>query len=151
MSMKSPAFVEQLRRDVSYAWRMLARHPAFTVVAALTIALGVGASTAVFTVVDAVVFRPLPYAEPDRLVKLWSRSSPAPTDNLSWPELEELRGLRDLFLEVAADDGGGASVTHRDGSREAVGGAIVTGNWLSTLGVKPFLGRPFTDAETEPG
>jgi putative ABC transport system permease protein len=152
MSMKWRAITEELRRDVSYAWRTLARNPAFTIVAVLTLALGVGANSAVFTVVDAVVFRPLPYEEPEQLVKLWSRSSRQPTDNLSWPDLEEMRGLRDLFTEVAADDGGGVEITHRDGSREAVGAGIVTGNWLTALGVRPFLGRAFLPEEAaQPG
>lgn len=140
-----------MRSDLSHAWRMLGRNPAFTAVAVLTLALGVGANSAVFTVVDAVVFRPLPYEEPDRLVKVWSKDARQPTDNLSWPDLEEMRGLRDLFAEVAADDGEGIRATHRDGSHEEVGGAIVTSNWLSTLGVQPLLGRPFVSAEAEPG
>jgi putative ABC transport system permease protein len=149
--MRLRAFVEELRRDVSYAGRMLARNPAFSIVAALTLALGVGANSAVFTVVDAVVFRQLPYEEPDRLVKLWREDSREPTDNLSWPDLEDLRGLRELFAEVAADDGEGVSVTHRDGSREGVSAAIVTSNWLTTLGVRPFLGRAFLSEEEQPG
>jgi hypothetical protein len=85
MSMKLRAMVDELWRDVAYAWRMLGRNPAFTAVAALTLALGVGANTAVFSVVDAVVFRQAPYEEPERLVKIWSKSSPQPTDNLSGP------------------------------------------------------------------
>ena len=151
MSMRLRAIVEELRRDVSYAWRMLARSRAFTAVAVLTIALGVGANAAVFTVVDAVVFRQAPYEEPERLVKIWSKDAREPTDNVSWPDLEGIRALRDLFVEVAADDGEGVEVTHRDGSREGVGSAILTTNWLPALGVRPFLGRTFQASEAEPG
>ena len=140
---RTGAMADELRRDVAYAWRMLARNPAFTAVAVLTLALGVGANAAVFTVVDAVVFRPLPYEDPERLVKIWSTDSRQPTDNLSSPDLDEMRGLHDLFAEVAADDGEGVELRTATARAKQVGGAIVTSNWLSALGVRPFLGRAF--------
>ena len=82
------AMGDQIRRDVIHAVRMLARHRGFALLAIATLALGVGANTAVFTVVDTVIFRPLPYAHPERLVKIWRqvRASPPTTSRgrISW-------------------------------------------------------------------
>ena len=77
--------------DLAYAVRLLGRNKAFTTIAIATLALGIGANAAIFTLVDTVVFRPLPYAEPDRLVKIWDRSSTQPTDNVSWSDFSDIQ------------------------------------------------------------
>src|SRR6266542_529213 len=148
---RSGAVADQLRRDLSYAVRMFARNKGFTAVAVATLALGIGASTAIFTVVDAVVFRPLPYANPGRLVKIWDKESRQPVDDVSWPDFADMRAQRDVFEQVAADDGMGFDVRHGDGSRESIDGAMVTIDWLTTLGVQPILGRGFLPEEATPG
>jgi predicted permease len=140
-----------LSNDLLYALRILRKNAGFTAVAIATIALGIGANTATFSIVDTVVFRPLPYAAPDRLVKIHGRSSAQPIDDMSWPDFADIRSQNDVFAQVAADDGSGVTITHQDGSREAVNGAFVTTNWLSTLGVRPILGRDFLAEESQPG
>jgi putative ABC transport system permease protein len=137
--------------DFLYALRILRNSPGFTAVAIATIALGIGANTATFSIVDRVVFRPLPYKDPDRLVKIYGNSSAQSIDDVSWPEFVDIRGQSNVFVQTAADDGSGFTITHADGSREPVNGAFVTTSWLSTLGVRPILGRDFLVEESQPG
>ncbi len=141
----------QIRRDVTDAVRALRRSPGFTAGALATLALGIGANTAIFSIVDTVVFRPLPYTAPERLVKIYDGRSAEPTDNVSLADFLDLRERGGVFVEVAADDAAGFAVTHPGGERELLGGAMVTTNWLSTLGVRPILGRPFLEDESLPG
>ena len=83
--------MDKLRQDVRYALRLWRKKPAFAAVAILTLALGVGANTAMFSIVNAVLLRPLPYANADRLVSIWSRTSQYPRGLLSYPEYGEVR------------------------------------------------------------
>ena len=85
--------LDALARDVVYGLRIARRNPGFTAAAVVTLALGIGLTTATFTVADAIIFRPLPYAEPERLVKVWGRSSVHPTDNMA---LADFAGVADL-------------------------------------------------------
>jgi predicted permease len=150
---KAGATIDQLRQDVVYAARMLRRSPGFTAVAIATLALGVGANAAVFSIVDTVVFRQLPYRDPDHLIKICARSQSNDScgDDFSAEELFALRAQTDVFEGIAADDGYGANVVRPDGSKESVGVATVSANWLDTLGVRPILGRDFASDEGEPG
>jgi putative ABC transport system permease protein len=150
---RSGSTIDQLRQDASFAVRMLRRNPVFAVIAVTTLALGVGATTAVFSVVDTVVFRRLPYQEPDRLVKICGTGPQDRScdDDVSLEEFESLRDDSDTFQQIAADDGTGATIMRADGSRESVGVGLVSQNWLSTLGVRPLVGRDFAPAETQPG
>jgi len=132
---RAGALVEQLGQDLAYACRVLGRNQGFTAVAVLTLALGIGVNAAIFTLVDTVVFRPLPYREPGRLIKIWDRSASEPVDNVSWPDFVDIRSRRDLFEEVAADDAMEFHVAGLAGSARAVDGAVVTTNWLTTFGV----------------
>jgi putative ABC transport system permease protein len=133
------------------AFRGLGRNKGFTAIAVVTLALGIGANAAIFTLVDTVVFRPLPYREPERLVKIWDKASSQPTDDVSWLDFVDLGAQRDIFEQVAADDGTDFNVGERDGSHQSVDGALVTTEWLGTLGVQPLLGRGFLPEEAEPG
>jgi putative ABC transport system permease protein len=126
------------RQDVRVALRRLARTPGFTAAAVGTLAISMGAATAVFSVVDTVVFRPLPYAEPERLVKIWSVHGRERFGDMSLPDFLDIQAQAGVFEQVAADDWG-------------VGGALVTTNWLSTLGVRPVLGRDFRSDDATPG
>ncbi len=150
---RSGFVIEQLRQDLFYAVRMLRRNVGFAAIAVITLALGIGATTAVFSVVDTVVFRPLPYEQPDRLVKICGTGprDRACDDDFSRPELEAIRDRSAVFEEVAADDGFGAVVVHPDGSRESVGVGLVSQNWLSTLGVRLLAGRNFFPEEGQSG
>lgn len=153
---RAGALVDQLRQDLSYAVRMLRKNLGFTAVAAATIALGIGANTAIFSVVDTVVFRPLPYSDPDRLLKICGTGArdAACDDDFSAAELESLRQQSGVFEQIAADDGTGAgtaTVTRPDGTRDPLGIGLVSTNWLATLGVRPLVGRDFAAEEGQPG
>jgi len=144
------ALLEEVWRDLVFAFRMLVRHPGFTAAAATTLALGIGATTAVFSIVDTVVFRPLPYREPNQLVKIWDSASASPVDDVSLPDFLDVRSQNGAFESMAADDGRDFAVSYR-GSQESANGAVVTADWLSTLGIQPMLGRAFLPEETQPG
>jgi putative ABC transport system permease protein len=145
--------LESIARDVAYGARTLAKRPGFTTVAVATLALGLGSSTAMFSVVDTVVFRPLPYRDPGRLFKICLQAPQQARcdDNaMSLADLLDLRQQSRTFQEIAADDGDGVQVRHADGSRESVDRARVTMNWLSTLGVRPAVGHDFAPQEDRP-
>ena len=125
---------EQLRRDLSYAARMASRNRGFTTAAILTLALGTGAATATFSIVDAIVFRPLPYASADRLVKIWGSSAADPLDNMSLADFVDISERSGVFEQVAADDGTGFKVEYRGASHDALGGIVTAGVALDARG-----------------
>ena len=147
---RAGALVEQLWRDLTYAVRMLLKHRGFTAATVTTLALGIGANTAIFSIVDTIVLRPLPYADPDRLVKIWGATSTTSRADISWPDFLDVQAQNGVFERMAADDGMGFNVV-LDGSRGSALGAMVTSEWLSTFGVQPLLGRSFLRKEAEPG
>lgn len=139
--------IEQLVQDFRYGVRLLRRSPVFTVVAVLTLALGIGANTAIFSVVHAVLLRPLPFPESDRLVRLFE-SSPSgnhrnvvnPLNFLNW------RDRTRSFQQMAAMHGWTSNVTG-EGEPLAVDGMRVSTEFFSVLGVSPFMGRGFIAEE----
>ena len=137
---------DSLLRDIRVGVRGLLRRPAFTLTALATLALGLGANTAVFTVVRHVLLAPLPYQEPDRAVMIWSKWRGFDKTWLSDAEVLDYRTRVKAFSEVGAWSGAQVNVTG-DGDPIRIGAAFVTPNLFSTLGVKPFVGRNFTDAE----
>lgn len=140
---------DDLARDIIYGLRIARRNPGFTTAAVLTLGLGIGVTTTTFTVADAIVFRPLPYAQPERLVKVWGRSSAHPADNMALADFTGVKDLTAIFDQVGADDGMGVRV--EDGrTSHAANGALITAEWLSTLGVPPTLGRGFVAEEFLP-
>src|SRR6202008_715266 len=98
--------------------------------------LGIGANTAIFSIVDTIMFRPLPYADPGRLVKIWGATAGTARADISWPDFADIQTQNRVFDSIGADDGMGFTVVY-NGSREMVLGAMVTTEWLSTLGVRP--------------
>ncbi|HEV3139768.1 MAG TPA: ABC transporter permease, partial [Vicinamibacterales bacterium] len=129
-------------QDLKYAVRLLGRRPAFTAVALLTIALGIGANTAIFSVVKAVVLAPLPYGDPNRLVMLWGQRDKGATTHLSGPEVRDYLTQSRTFAAVAAYTGTAAILTG-GAEPERVVAATVTPNIFATLGAPAFLGRTF--------
>jgi len=131
-----------MTQDLKYAIRILLRNPLVTALAVVTLALGIGANTAIFSVLNAVVLRPLPYADPDRLVVIWEtiagndRRSVAPGNFTEW------RARNKSFSDLAATFYGNFNLTG-DGPPERIDGATVTSNLMSTLGVSARLGRTF--------
>ena len=129
---------------------MFVKNRGFTAAAVLTLALGIGATTAIFTIVDTVIYRQLPYKEPGRLVKIAGHAAGQPTDVLSFADFADVRDRNRAFEQIAADDGTDFTVTI-DGQTRSVLGGVVTTSWLATLGVQPILGRSFLPEENQPG
>jgi len=141
-------------QDARYALRMLARSPAFTLAAVATLAVGIGANAAIFSLVRAVLLRPLPFAQPERLVALWeandgkgwSRMPASPPNYLDWKaqsrSFESMGAYTDTTL-VATERGGSDA--------QRLDGAAVTSGFFETLGVSAVHGRVFRESETSPG
>jgi putative ABC transport system permease protein len=143
--------VESMLQDVRYAVRVLLETPAFAVAAVLTVAIGVGANTAIFSLVDAVILRPLPFEKPDRLMAVWEqnpergwyKAQVAAANYLDWQAQSE------TFVDMAAhNDWLIQMALTGDGEPEMVFANEVTGNFFSVLGVQPLLGRDFRPEET---
>jgi predicted permease len=137
--------LESLWHDARYAIRSLRKSPAFTTVALLTFALGVGANTAVFSVVSGILFRPLPFANPHRLAAIW------PTRAISNAELEYMQSHTKGFEAIAAFSPGWGIALTGSGEPHQLDAARVSTNYFQTLGVRPALGRSFANSESSPG
>ncbi|MFN8652965.1 MAG: ABC transporter permease [Gemmatimonadales bacterium] len=144
----------ELRQDLQVAWRGLRRTPGFTLVALLTLALGIGANSAIFGVVRSVLLRPLPYPEPGQLVQLWTdysaQNGRAEPEWLTPPDFTDWRAQNRSFSGMAAYDGWGPDLTG-EGDPVALGGLAVGGDYFSLLGVAPALGRTLTTPDDDPG
>jgi putative ABC transport system permease protein len=144
--------MDSVIRDVKFAVRGLLKKPAFTVVAVLTLALGIGANTAIFSVVNAVLLKPLAAKDPDWLMTFWHSS---PAKGLKHVDLNDAlvayyRDRTRTFQSLAAFETGNFSITG-GGEPEVVPGAIVTFNYFEVLGREPLYGRTFTPQEDTPG
>ncbi|HWT02781.1 MAG TPA: ABC transporter permease [Pyrinomonadaceae bacterium] len=145
--------VEELWQDLRYGVRMLRKNPGFTLVAVFTLALGIGANTAIFSVVNAVLLRPLSFANPERLVTLWGKSTDTGADRipLSYLNFTDYKNQAQSFEHVAACDTSEAVLTSPDGEPESLNGARVSADLFPLLGVAPALGRAFSAEEDRPG
>ncbi len=143
--------MESLLQDIRYALRALRRSPGFTAVTLLTLALGIGANTAIFSVVNTVLLRPLPYGEPDRLVMVWEQKSGGPTDRnvVSPANYLDWKDRSASFEGLAALTWSGTTLLGE--TPERVQGRKVTPNFFGVLGVAPALGRSFTAEEAGAG
>jgi len=137
-------WLEMLGRDLRYAARTLRRSPAFTAVAGLTLALGIGANTAIFSVVDAVMLRPLPYPQADRLVELWGNVRRAKVERrgASFPDYRDWKQQSSSFERMAIFTGSNVTLTGAD-EPERVPVEYVDHDYFATLGVEPQVGRAF--------
>ncbi len=144
------AWLDEARQDLRYAARTLRNSPAFTSTAAATLALAIGANTVMFSVVNAVLLRPLPYQSPEQLAMLWTED---PTQNLRegrsalW-DVEQWRSQSQSFADMATFDTVGTTLSDAGGAEQIVG-ASLSPNLLSLLGVQPVLGRDFSSDEVE--
>jgi predicted permease len=140
--------------DLRYSLRSLARNPGFTAVVVIVLALGIGANTAIFTIIDSVLLKPLPYPDPGRLVKIWGRFTgigiPDDRNWISVPEFKDLERLNRSFSGLAAMSGASFNISP-EGMPERVDGAAVSASFFPMLGVKPEVGRLFTREEETPG
>ena len=137
-------------QDFRYALRTLRKNPGYTFVAALTLALGIGATTAIFSVVDGVLLKPLPYPEPERLVRVFEQSSPSYRWLLSVVDYQAIEEQQASFDALAGLYGGEATLTGGD-QPERVRVGYVTADWFNTLGLQPAEGRGFRSGEDRPG
>jgi putative ABC transport system permease protein len=143
------AAIRQMLRDIHFGARLLVKSPMFGITGITIVALGIGAATAIFSVVHGVMLRPLPFHEPERLVSIWlernsARNYPAAADAF------ELRELRGVFEDVALFENENLNLVG-DGAPQRLQGAAVSPNLLSVLGVSAALGRTFADDEEQAG
>src|SRR5437016_3317032 len=135
-----------LGQDLRYAVRTFKKSPVFVAVAVLSLALGIGANTAIFTLVDQVLLRLLPVKNPQQLVLLWGRGDHYGSNNgpnkLSYPMYEDFRDHNEVFSGVFARWGTSLSVAS-DGKTERISGELVSGTYFPVLGVGPTIGRVF--------
>ncbi len=138
--------------DFKYALRMLIKAPAFTVIAVLTLALGIGANSAIFSVVETVLLRPLSFPQPDQLVMIWGNTVKEPNlrETDSFPDFFDYRAQSQSFAAMAAYSGAGTVLTGA-GEAQELDGVAVDGDFFDVLGVKPILGRGFTVEESKVG
>jgi putative ABC transport system permease protein len=138
--------------DLHYAFRTLLKQPVFTAIAALTLALGIGANTAIFSVVNAVLLRPLPYPEPERLVYL-NETTPAGETSIALPDYvdwrNEAKSFQHLAIARTLESRNLSGIPGREPERVSV--AFVTANFFHVVGLPPQLGRTFSEDEDKPG
>ncbi|HEX7136822.1 MAG TPA: ADOP family duplicated permease, partial [Vicinamibacterales bacterium] len=143
--------LENLITDVRYALRWLRRSPGFTAVAILSLAIGIGFNTALFTLVDAVVFRPLPVAQPDRLAEIYTTSPDGDTyATSSYPDYLDFKAQSHVFSDIIGYSPIIAAVSAGDRSRMALG-EVVTGNYFQVLGLRARLGRTLMPEDDRAG
>jgi len=146
--------METLMQDIKYGVRMLLKAPGFALIAVLTLALGIGANTAIFSVVNAVLLRPLAYRDSASLVNVWGRFAKEgiPQNWISEPEYWDLNDYNESFTKIAAYAlGGSANLTRPDARPVQVSQGAATFGLFPMLGVEPTLGRNFTADEDQPG
>jgi predicted permease len=145
--------MNMLLADLRYGLRMLAKNPAFTIAAILLLALGIGANTAIFSIVNAILLRPLPYRDPGRLAILYAvdhRTGYSGLGSVCGPAYAALRDQNQVFERIAAFHGEQVNLTGR-GAPERIQGAAVTASLFPLLGVIPARGRTFLEEEHQPG
>ena len=145
-------WADDLRQDVRMALRSLLKTPSFTVVALLTLGLGIGANTAVFSVVRSVILRPLPYPDSDQLVQIWADHRALGRAEPEWltpPQFDAYVRQNRTFEFVAGYQGWGPNLTG-EGNPEAIAGGAVSADFLKVLGVPPALGRGFLSSDDDP-
>ncbi|MFL6591036.1 MAG: ABC transporter permease [Chthoniobacterales bacterium] len=145
--------METIIKDCQYALRQLLKHPTFALIAILALALGIGANTAIFSVVNAVLLRPLPYRAPNELVWLWGTNplNDIPKETASYPDFNDWRQQAQSFQAVGGFAQTSPILTANDGEPERLPGGVVMGDLFTTLGVEPALGRKFLPEENDTG
>ena len=138
--------MKTLWQDLRYAARMLLKSPGFTGIAIVSLALGIGANTSIFSFVNAVLLRPLPVTEPERLVFVYNSSRASQYNVSSYPDYVDYRDKNEVFSDTAASSGITVSL-NSDDQTEAISGLIVTGNYFDVLGVRAAVGRTFLPEE----
>ncbi len=139
--------LDEISQNVRYALRMLGKNPGFTAVIVLTLALGIGANTAIFSIIDSLLLKPLPVRDPSQLV-LVTDTSDGGQESWTYPIWEQIRELRDVFAGAAASASTDASFNlSQGGETDVVNGLWVSGEFFDVLGVPAALGRTFSAAD----
>jgi putative ABC transport system permease protein len=142
------SFVETCWQDLRFAVRMLRKSPGFTAVAVLTLALGIGANTAIFSLVNGVLLRPLPYRNPNRLMMVWEKSRDGSPENVGYATYLDWKSQNKSFEEIAIYSSWQPVL--QVGEPEQLNGLRVTSNYFRTLGIHPEIGRDFLPEEDVP-
>ena len=138
--------------DIRFALRQLRKSPGFTLIAVLTLALGIGANTAIFSVIYAVLLQPLPYPEPDRLMILTETSSDQPQISVSFPDYVDWKRDNTVFENIAISRRESFNLSGLEGrAPEQISGGLVTANFFKVIGLEPEIGRVFTEEEDRVG
>jgi putative ABC transport system permease protein len=144
-------FLETLAQDVRIGSRAMAKSPGFTAVAVITLALGIGANTAIFSVVNAVLLHSLPFHQPERLVQLWETGSAVPLVPLAAPDFLDWRAQNQTFEDMVIFTQGNSINMSGAGEPERILGIFAQANFFSVLGSGPLLGRTFVEGEDRAG
>jgi putative ABC transport system permease protein len=144
--------METLVQDLRYGWRTLTKSPGFSVVAVLTLALGIGANSSIFSLINAVLLRPLPFKEPERLVSVWERRASSNDANLpiSGHEFAAWRDQSNSFEGLSINQGAGLNLTGA-GDPVSINALQVSADFFAVLGIQPILGRTFLAGEDKAG
>ena len=144
--------METLLKDLRYGVRMLMKRPGFTAVAIIALALGIGANTAIFSVVNAVLLKPLPFSDPDRLIRIYEtdKHRGLTQGSASYPDFADWRDQNHVFERIAAFHDGSHILTGGDDAVR-LQGAVVSADMFALLGATPILGRTFLPEEDKPG
>jgi putative ABC transport system permease protein len=144
--------MQTLFADIRYAFRMIGKSPGFAALAILAFALGIGANTAIFSVVNAVLLRPLPYPHSERLISIRESTPTFPSGSCSYPNFLDWRASQHSFTDLALFRRESYNLSSVKGGTapERIGGCRVTANFLTVLGAPPQLGRDFTEADDVP-
>jgi predicted permease len=144
--------MDKLFGDVRYAFRNLIKRPGFTLVAVATLALGIGANSVIFSAINALLLKPLPFPNEDRVMSIWDKNPSRGVEHneVAMANYLDLKAQNHSFDQLALYRWWSANVTGGD-SPERVQGFLVTGNFMDVLGAKPMLGRTFVEQENQPG
>jgi len=142
--------METLLQDLRWAVRTLAKVPGFTAIALLTLALGIGANTAIFSVVNGVLLNPLPFPHPEELVTLHESKPNFPTGSISYPNFRDWQKANHAFAAMAIGRDTGYKYSSGNSPAEQIRGGLISSDYFSVLGVKPVIGRLFAPGEDEP-
>jgi len=145
-------FIETLIQDIRFGFRLLRRQPTFSVVAVLVLALGIGANTAIFSLVNVLLLKPRPWHVTGEVVGVYSKDTSTPDDYraFSYPELTDLQSRHDVFSSIAGHNFALVGVSQGEATRRVLAD-VVTANFFDTFGAPPMIGRGFTEAEARPG
>ncbi len=147
---RSARWIENLLKDCRYGLASLARDPGFTIVAVGVLALGIGANAAMFSLVDAVLLKPLPFPNPEQIVRVWEAPRTGGTNSTSTPDFLDWKALATSFRALAAEQSISPAMTGR-GEPVRLAGKAVTADYFAVFGTRALLGRTFTPEDERPG